>query len=206
MSQGRGTFQPSTPAVARDPRRGAAPRERRARHPHDRHSGVGARRRAEGRPRQAAVPNHAGGAPARRRVVRAARDPGGGEAQEGNGRRPRRNSAPPRTDSRGEQGPEGARAPRDRSLATGTRAPAGPPAPRTVGGRPRRERHEGKGRREGGTAPREGKPLKGEAQERYRDGTSPEGAGRSKPARGCETLEPERSREVGAPAAVDSSR
>jgi hypothetical protein len=39
-------------------------------------------------------------------------------------------------------------------------------------------------------------PWRAEPHERYRGETNPEGAGRSKPARGCKTLKPDRA-EVG---------
>lgn len=79
---------------------------------------------------------------------------------------------------RGEQSPEG-----DASVLLRSGFARG-----STGGR---QRHEGHRVREGTKAPRGGKALEGKPHERYRHETRPEGAGRSKPARGRETLESE---------------
>jgi hypothetical protein len=105
-------------------------------------------------------------------------EPGGGEAQEGIGQRSRLNPAGDVTDPGVEQALK-----------------AGEGAWRTAGNRcaaSRNQRHEGTGRRRGGTAAPGGNPLKSEPWTWLRGEINPQGRWRSKPSRTCETSWTER--------------
>jgi hypothetical protein len=105
-------------------------------------------------------------------------EPGGGEAQEGIGRCSRLNPVGDATDPGAEQALK-----------------AGKGAWRSAGNRRvacRNQRHEGTGRRRGGTAASGGNPLESKPWTWLRGETNPQGRWRRKPSRTCETSWTER--------------